>query len=232
MPSSPAENRHPLADAWNDKSWITFYEDRRNKTSDAYPSEWFFLKDLLAEGMSVLDIGCALGGLASVVSEHLRDFSYTGVDISAEMIRGAKARHPSHRFYVIPEADVSVLGGSEYDVVVILGVLHLSRKWREMISGAWARTGKSLLIDLRETSQATVEQEEVSYYQVGQFLGNRSKATLPYNVINSGDALATIVENCKGAVKLQRYGYLAPVSEGVYTPAKTVLMSTYRIDKR
>ena len=232
MPSSPAEYRHPLAEVWNDKSWITFYDNRRNKTSDVYPSEWFFLKDLLAEGMSVLDVGCALGGLASVLSEHVRDFSYTGIDISDEMIRGARARHPSHRFHVIPEADFSVLEGNEYDVVVILGVLHLSRKWREMVSGAWARTGKSLLIDLRETSQTTIEQEEVSYYQVGQLLGNRSKATLPYNVINSGDALAAIVDACAGAIRLQRYGYLAPVSDGVFTPAKTVLMSTYRIDKR
>jgi hypothetical protein len=227
-----SEGPQPLAEVWNEAGWLSFYENRRNKTSEVYPSEWFFLKDLLVEGMSVLDIGCALGGLASILSEHLGKFSYTGVDISEEMIREANAKHPSHHFHLIQEADLSVLGDSTYDLVAILGVLHLSRKWREMVGAGWVHTRKSLLMDLRETSGPTIEQQEISYYRVGQLLGNHSKATLPYNVINAGDALATLLDRCEGALNVQHYGYLAPASVAAFTPAKNVLMNTYRIDRR
>ena len=232
VPYNRREGPQSLADVWNDTGWLTFYENRRNTTSEVYPSEWFFLKDLLTEGMSVLDIGCALGGLSSVLSEHLSSFTYTGVDISEEMIRRASVKRPAHQFHLIQEGDLSVLGDRTYDLVVSLGVLHLSRRWREMIGASWAHTKKSLLMDLRETSAPTIEQENISYYKVGQLLGNQSKATLPYNVINAGDAMATLLDRCEGAMKLQYYGYMAPASEATSTPAKSVFMTTYRIDRR
>ena len=222
----------PPATIWNESGWHSYYETRRNTTSHVYPSEWFFLKDLLAEGMSVLDIGCAVGGLASVLSEHLEHFSYTGVDISEEMVRRAKEKHPHHRFYVIQEADLSILADNAYDLVVCLGVLHLSRKWRELVSAAWTHTKQSFLMDLRENIGSTIEDESTSYFRVGNLLGTESTATLPYNVINTTEALATLIESCKGYAKLQHYGYLAPASAAAITPAKNVLMNTYRIDRR
>jgi SAM-dependent methyltransferase len=217
---------------WSAPGWVDFYENRRTKTEDIYPSEWFFMKDLLADGMSVLDVGCALGGLASVLSEHLEHFTYTGVDISEAMIARARQKHARHQFHVIGEADLSVLAEDRFDLVVCLGVLHLTRRWRELIAAAWARTEKTFLLDLRETSDASVEDETVSYYRVDALLETAAPARLPYNIINSAEALATLIGQCAGAVGLQHYGYLASVSSAAVTSTKQVLMDTYRIDKR
>lgn len=217
--------------SWDAPGWVEFYETRRATTEAIYPSEWFFLKDLLVEGISVLDIGCALGGLASVLSEHLTRFEYTGVDISENMIERAKQKYPSHRFYAIKEADLSVLADERFDLVVCLGVLHLSKKWRELISAAWSRAD-ILLLDLRETAAATIEDETISYYQMDTLPTTGGVAHLPYNIINSGEALSTLMELCVDATGLHHYGYLAGASAAAVTPIKAVMMNTYQIDKR
>lgn len=216
---------------WDAPGWVEFYESRRTATADIYPSEWFFLKNLLAEGISVLDVGCALGGLSSVMTEHLTRFEYTGVDISQSMVERAKQKHPNHSFYVIEEADLSILSNKRFDLVVCLGVLHLSKKWRELIAAAWNRADV-LLIDLRETPDATCEDEAISYYEMDGLPGTAGSARLPYNIINSGEALRTLMELCVGATGLCHYGYLSGVSAAAVTPIKAVMMNTYQIDKR
>src|SRR5688500_13087168 len=77
--SSGRQRGHPLTShlstasaIWNASGWPEYYETHRRTAQELYPSEWFFLKDLLSDGMSVLDIGCAVGGLASVVAERVR----------------------------------------------------------------------------------------------------------------------------------------------------------------
>jgi SAM-dependent methyltransferase len=219
---------------WDASGWPAYYETHRRTTKEVYPSEWFFLKDALAEGLSVLDVGCALGGLASVLSEHLQQFEYTGVDISEEMIQRARHKHPRHRFEVIHEADLSVLGGNKYDLVVCFGVLHLSRGWRDLVAAAWERANKSFLLDLRESHLTSIEDQTVSYFRVDHLLGTGASAAavLPYNVINSAEARGALIELCAGAGRLQHYGYLSPPSEAAVTPAKDVFMNTYRIDRR
>lgn len=219
---------------WDSFGWPDFYETHRATTAEIYPSEWLFLKDLLTEGMTLLDIGCAAGGLASVLSEHLTRFEYTGVDISSSMIERARQRHPRHQFHVIEEADLSVLDGRKFDLVVCLGVLHLSRKWRELVSAAW-KCADVLLLDLRETGGATIEDETVSYYRMDT-LPNAAQSEaanhLPYNIINSGEALDTLLKLCAGATGLHKYGYLSRVSSSAVTPGDMVMMNTYQVDKR
>lgn len=218
---------------WDSYGWANFYETRRATTAEIYPSEWMFLKDLLTENISVLDIGCAVGGLASVLSEHLSRFEYTGVDISRSMVERARQKHPQHEFHVIEEADLSVLGDRHFDLVVCLGVLHLSRKWRELVSAAWKRADV-LLLDLREAGGATIEDEAVSYYRmdsISQDTRNRAEGRLPYNIINAGEALDTLRKLCAGATGLHHFGYLAKVSSSAVTPVEMVMMNTYRIDK-
>ncbi len=219
---------------WDTFGWTDFYESHRTTTAEIYPSEWLFLKELLAEGISVLDVGCALGGLASVLSEHLTRFEYTGVDISRSMIERATQRHPLHRFHVVEEADLSVLEGQRFDLVVCLGVLHLSRKWRELISAAW-ECADVLLLDLRETGGASIEDDTVSYYRMDMLPNatqNGGVSHLPYNIINSGEALDTLLKRCVGATGLCHYGYLSKVSSSAVTPGEMVMMNTYQIDKR
>jgi len=223
------------ADAiWDESGWPEYYETHRTTAKEVYPSEWFFLKDMLKEGMSVLDIGCAVGGFASVLSEQLQRFEYTGVDISEEMVLRARRKHPQHRFHLVRNADLSVLTDYEFDLVVCLGVLHLTQGWRDLVASAWLHTKTSLILDLRESYVSTIENPAVSYFRVDFLLGTGASTTtiLPYNIINSSDALGSLIALCKGATRLQHHGYLSAPNRAAVTPAKDILMNTYRIDKR
>ena len=44
------------AEIWDNADAVNFYDNPRNKSSDVSPSEWFFLKGRLNEGMSIVDI--------------------------------------------------------------------------------------------------------------------------------------------------------------------------------
>jgi ubiquinone/menaquinone biosynthesis C-methylase UbiE len=223
-------SRRDAGTIWSEAGVPEFYEKHRLTTADVYPSEWFFLEKLLSEGMSVLDIGCALGGFASILGEHLSDFTYVGLDISPEMIRRAKERYPGHEFHVIAQGDLSPVEGRRFDLVLSLGILHLSVGWRELIAEAWKRAGRFLLLDLRETSGATIEDEGRSYFKMEIYTNREGDARLPYNLINSAEAWKTIGDSCTGYKSLRHYGYVAPVSQSAVTPVSQVLMNTYCIE--
>jgi len=218
---------------WGRESIVSYYENHRLSTSDVYPSEWFFLKDLLDEGISVLDLGCALGGFANILSEHLSNFTYTGLDISAEMIQRAKQKHPQHRFYHIVEAEFSVLRGDKFDLALCLGILHLTRKWRELISSVWNYTRRHLLLDLRETHLRSIEDSNLSYLWLRpDKSGHESSGEhLPYNVINTTEALQTIASLRPEPTNISRFGYLHAVSSAAVCPLDRVMMHTYSIEK-
>ncbi len=219
----------------NAKAWdlvVEYFQNDRRTSKDVYPSEWFFLKTLLKENVSILDIGCAHGGFANIVSEHLKTFTYTGVDISAEMLKRAKENHPKHQFFHVREASLEALGSTTYDVVLCLGILHLNERWRELLANAWKVTQGSLLIDLRETSGESIEDKSRSYFKM-DFGGKDSndQIRLPYNILNSAKALKVIEETCTGANKLFEYGYKHPVRNSANTPLTEVMMKTYCIKR-
>ena len=221
------------AAAWGLPKVLDYFATRRATTADVYPSEWLFLERHLAEGMSVLDIGCAQGGFAGILSEHLADFTYTGLDINAAMIARARQAHPAHEFLHIGEDDYSVLEERAFDLVLVLGILHLHETWRRTISAAWRHTGKCLIFDLRETHGATIEDKSKSYFKM-DFNGADeadSNATLPYNIINSGEARAAVIELCPGAHSLGHFGYLHPVSAAAVTPLADIMANTYCLEK-
>lgn len=221
------------AAAWGLPAVLDFFSRERATTGSLYPSEWFFIRDRLKEGISVLDVGCAQGGFATVLAENLKRFAYTGVDVNPTMIETARARHPNHRFLQVREGEFSALGDDRFDLVVVLGILHLHETWRKTIAAAWARTAGTLILDLRETDGATIEDKAVSYFRMDFNGGDaaHSETLLPYIVVNTAEALATVQRNCPDARGLARYGYRHPVSSAARCPLGEVMASAYRIDR-
>lgn len=222
------------ADAWGLPRVLDFFAGHRNSAADVYPSEWFFLKDRLREGITVLDIGCAQGGFASVLKERLTAFEYTGIDINADMIARARALHPGAVFHHVREDDFSVLGSARFDLVLILGILHLHESWRNTIAAAWAHTHGSLILDLREIEGPSIEDKARSWFRM-DFNGggeDHGSVTLPYNIINAGEALAAVAGSCPDAAGISHYGYRHPVSRAAVTPVDTVMATVWCIERR
>lgn len=222
------------AAAWGLPGVLGFFDHARTTTKQVYASEWFFLKDCLREGMSVLDVGCAQGGFASVLAENLTDFSYTGIDINADMVARAQARHPNQTFHQILEhSDWAVLDGQRYDLVLVLGILHLHSGWRDTIARGWTHTAGTLLLDLRETAGPTIEDKARSYFRMDFGGGDEhhSEMRLPYILVNAAAALATVQTICKEARGISHFGYLHPVSGSAVTPVDQAMANVWRIQR-
>lgn len=221
------------ADAWGLPGVLKYFETERTTTDHVYPSEWFFLKDKLREGLSVLDIGCAQGGFASVLGEHLNDFSYTGLDINSEMIENARGKHPDATFHIMNEGDFSVLGDRRFDLVLVLGILHLHETWRQTIEAAWRHTGGGLIFDLREISGPSIEDKQRSFFRMNFGGGgdDHNEATLPYNLINSAEALETVERIGAEAEVIKNYGYIHGVSGSAQCPVDSAMFNTWCLDR-
>ncbi len=220
------------AAAWGLPRVLDFFDTRRASTEEVYPSEWFFLKDELKEGISVLDIGCAQGGFAAILAEHLSDFRYTGVDINEEMVARARKRHSHRTFHEVTEGDLSVLGDERFDLVLVFGILHLHGAWRDTLAAAWQHTARILLFDLREITGPSVEDIKASYFCM-DFAGEseQANAVLPYNLINEAEARDIVKKLCAGASRVSQYGYLHPVSSSAVTPVKQAMTTVYRVER-
>ena len=223
------------AHAWGHRSCLEFFETNRLTTKDIYPSEWFFLQKFFQEKISLLDIGCAKGGLANILSENLQEFYYIGIDINQQMILAAKTRYPQHHFYHIQENDdYAILGEQLFDVVTCLGILHLHDAWKNTIRNAWQRTQRALILDLRETHGNTIEDKNLSYFSTnfdnpGEF---HPAFTLPYHIINTSEALQIIQEICANAHQIYRYGYMHTISDLAVSPVSKIMTSVYCIEKK
>lgn len=217
------------ADAWGLPGVLDFFEEERTRTDHVYSSEWFFLRDQLREGISVLDIGCAQGGFAGILSEHLSDFRYVGVDINASMIDRAREKFPGHTFHHVAEGDYSVLGRERFDLVIVFGILHLHETWRDTLATGWRHTAGTLVFDLRQIDGPSIEDKSRSWFSMsfGGANATYTETTLPYNLINAGDAQRAVLDICDGAARIASYGYFHPVSESASCPVDRVMATTW-----
>jgi ubiquinone/menaquinone biosynthesis C-methylase UbiE len=94
-------------------------------------------------GRKVLEVGCGQGTFLSWLSQQ-KKCDCTGIDISEEMVRSARAKNSGPEYRVMDSADLQFADG-EFDVVVFSYVLHHLPDWRKTISEA-KRVGKVIVI--------------------------------------------------------------------------------------
>lgn len=221
------------AEAWSLPGVQEYFNDERMTTDQVYPSEWFFLKNVIAEGISVLDIGCAQGGFAAILGEHLENCSYTGVDINTKMIDTARKRHPDAEFLLMEEGDFSILKNRQFDLVLVLGILHLHETWRDTLAAAWHHTKETLIFDLREISTPSIEDKGRSYFRMdfGGGEGEHHETTLPYNLINTSEAQELVTSIGANANKILHYGYIHNISGSAQCPVNKAMFNTWCLER-
>lgn len=208
---------------WDQPQVVQYFDRDRSTYDHLYPSERFFLDQVLKPGISILDVGCAQGGFYSALADRLGEsFAYHGIDISPEMIKKARSRFPKALFESVAPGTFGSAQEKKYDLVLCLGILHLHLSWRETLSLSWNSAREYLLFDLRESARPTLEDPQISSFAMGA-----SGLNLPYIVLNTSDALREVEERCYGAKSLNQYGYLGAPSRYAKTPESKVLMKTY-----
>ena len=111
------------------------------------------LRDLLPPPPArVADLGCGTGTLALLLTEE--GYDVTGVDVSPEMVRRARAKAPEVEF-VVADASVPPLDPASYDVVLSRHVLWAMpdpaaalERWARLLRERWAAgAGRGQLVD-------------------------------------------------------------------------------------
>ncbi|HEY0234804.1 MAG TPA: class I SAM-dependent methyltransferase [Afipia sp.] len=74
------------------------------------------------EGRSVLDVGCGFADFKSFLAQLCGNVRYTGVDLSAEMVREAQRKHTEAD---IRQANILAENFGTFDIVVANGIFYL-----------------------------------------------------------------------------------------------------------
>lgn len=145
-------------------SLVEFFSAHRNTIDDLYPSELRFLPWLARSSESVLDVGCAAGGLSTIWRAANPTVRYTGVDISPSLIDAAQQLHPECDFLVGNSVQGLQLPDRFADVVQALGWLHWEPRYVDALTELWRVTRQRLFFDLRlrDASDDMIGQQEIA----------------------------------------------------------------------
>lgn len=218
--------------SWSHENAVRYYSTHRNSVADIYESERFFLSRVIEPGYSVLDIGCATGGFVNVFKNYEPTISYTGVDISAEMIRQARFLHPGIDFRVA-DGDNLPFENDSFDIVYSSGALHMATNWRDILAEGWRVAKNYFIFDVRlKQDSPAIENIAESYEKIafsGQWDG---KTTVPYIIIDvkSFTDVLNILQPHPSARQI--HGYYHKVSEMTVTSEKEVCMTMCCLVKR
>jgi len=210
--------------AWGSTESLDYYRRHRQRVEDLYPSERFFLPDVVRQSASMLDVGCAAGGFSTVVRTFNPGIRYVGVDVVPAFVAAARADHPDAKFVVGDGVHFATPPGS-FELAHASGVLHLNLRFREIVSAMWQQTSRFLLCDLRLTGGAGEVGRMVSPF------GEPEPVTLPYIVLNVEEALDLFKGLIPSPRSVRVKGYPQRASEAATLTNPDVLMAFFLVEK-
>jgi SAM-dependent methyltransferase len=181
--------------------------------------------------MSILDVGCAAGGFYKIFKSLQPMISYTGVDVSEEMIKKAMQLHKSVPFKVINGSNLD-FNNDSFDLVFCSGVLHNTLNWRALLKECWRVAREYFVFDVRLIQDApSVEDMTISYQKIAFSNQWDEKSVVPYAVLNVNDFLTFVKKLKPQPMVLRAFGYFNPVSNMAVTPHKEACMTMFCLSK-
>lgn len=129
-----------------------FYQNIANSFSLSRQHDWpgfSPIKSYLFENMSVLDIACGNGRFISTLNSVIKDFHYTGFDLSESLIAEAKKMHPNSSLLSSSWEDwIENNKNQHYDLITCFGMLHHCSDLSQIKSLAdyWYHSGSTIVI--------------------------------------------------------------------------------------
>jgi len=128
--------------------YISKYIKTRHHAKDLFRSEKYFLPRILEKNMKILDVGCACGGFYNILKSFENSISYTGIDISKDLIEQASELYPEGNFnYYNPRKYDFTL--NTYDLVQSWGVMLHEPNYKILIQNLWKSVKKTFVFDIR-----------------------------------------------------------------------------------
>lgn len=172
-------------DAYN-KNFSGFTDKFMNY--DPYTIHVIDFAGFLEDGFKVLDIGCGPGNVAKQLCA-LKRLEITGIDLSSEMLKIAKANVPDGNFHLQDSRKAS-FSTDYFDAVVLsFSIVHLyDDEANEVLTNAvkWLRSGGYLYLSFMEGKQPGFEMTSFSSQPLyfNYFQGTEIEELLEENGIN------------------------------------------------
>lgn len=214
-----------------------YYETHRRQWEDFYPSERIIFERVAKRGLgSVLDIGCAAGGLGHALHNRFGLRSYVGVDINRQAIEAARENPPipSAVFHAADILEQTSIPETAFDTVASLSCADWNLETEAILRACWNRvaSGGNLIVSLRLTNRAGVNNLAQSFQFIDFGATERvdeSAEKANYVVFNVHDALRLIHD--LEPKTIQAYGYWGPPSSTARTPYDRLVFAVIAIEK-
>ncbi len=224
--------------AWSEENVVQFYQRERHRLEDLYDSERALLVPALEESTSVLDVGCAAGGLYNILEKLKPGIRYTGVDVSPEMIAQARCRYPSAQFQVSDCSQPDFPEGA-FDLVLSMGVLNHNPNYLEMIREHYRVSRKGCVLDLPRMVRAPYTFERsTSHIVLKGLLPNNNPAVpeaetiVPYVLCNPQPMFEFLVNQLKPRpCALAAVGYYGKPNPSAVVPVTPVCFCVIYLKK-
>ena len=206
--------------------FLDYYTGYRDKESDLFDSEKYFLKDFLQDSKSILDIGCATGGMYNILKEKKSEINYSGIDVAENLINEAQKKFPKINFLVYDGTQLPY-DDSIFDGVISFGTTVHDQDYFTLLSEAYRVTSRKLIFDIRLTNLPELNSIEDSYVIDG------SKVKYPYVVANVVQFFQWAIK-LKNLKKLNIYGYWGKGNKYTNLPFeyKKICMAGVLLEKR
>ena len=77
---------------WNAKEIVNFFNNNRSSYCSLYKGEKYLISRYIKKNDTILDIGCAQGGMYKILKKKFGKINYTGIDFNKKMIEIAKKK--------------------------------------------------------------------------------------------------------------------------------------------
>lgn len=219
-----------------------FYSQNRCTWDQLYPSErWVFDRIAKTCGSlgSILDVGCAVGGLGRALAEHLPISAYKGIDINRQAIAAAQANaHLSTvptRFQCGDVQEKECLDSEVFDCVVSLACADWNLEPAVVLNRCWecVAPGGHLIVSLRLTTTGTVTDftQSYQYLHFGDPVGMGNREKVNYVVYNVLDALHLLSTLPGPPGHILGYGYWGSPSPSAVTPFERLIFTVFALHR-
>ncbi len=217
---------------------LEFYSANRQSWDEFYPSEKWVFEKIAGEAKSlgtVLDVGCAGGGLGKALCEQYKLKSYTGNDIHYGIINWAKKNQqfPMEADFIAGDiADLSLR--QKFDLVVSLGCADWNIKTDHIIQSCWKKVkpGGYFMVSLRLTDREGINDIQQSFQNINFTGDDQDPEVANYVVMNYREAVRMFENLSPQPSRIGAYGYWGAPSQTARTPYEQILFSVFYVQKR
>lgn len=221
---------------------VDYYSTHRNRWAEFYPSEQAVFESLMPKigpNSSVLDVGCAAGGLGRALGERFGIGEYVGVDIHVGVIEAGREMGGFHCPVRLLAGDITELPVEKYnyDLVVSLSCVDWNVRTFDIVKRCWqyVRPGGYFVLTLRLTPGQGCNNigSSFQYIHFSDVLpdnwDNTEKA--PYVVFNTMEALSMLAAMNPKPSSIMAKGYWGAPSITAVTPYDRLIFSALAIRK-